>query len=85
MTSCRPRAGSPIDATGQRVLAPDLGHHLAAGLTQRLEKRIVEFADFDVLVLAERLEGFCIVGVELGERIGVLGVHHHGDDVAILR
>src|SRR5262249_56549699 len=50
-----------IDATGQWVLARDLRHHLTAGLAQRQEERVVEFSDFDVLVLVELLEGFCIV------------------------
>src|ERR1700738_793747 len=74
-----------IDATGQRVFAPDISHHLAAGLTQRLKKRIVKFSDLDVLVLAELLEGFCIVSVGLSEQIGVFAVYHRGDRIAVLR
>ena len=58
------------------VLAPDLCYHLATGFAQRLEKRIVEFSDFDVLVLAELLQEFCIVSVELGQRKGVFGLCH---------
>jgi hypothetical protein len=35
--------------------------------------------------LAELLEGFCIVGVELSERIGVFALYHRGNRIAILR
>src|SRR5215471_19361348 len=55
-----------------------------AGLSQGLEKRIVEFADLDGLVVSELFQGLGVVHVEFRERQRVLRIRQRRYRVAVV-
>src|SRR5258707_13166183 len=86
-----PVPGSPpegdvagVNAARQRVLLAGLRYDFAAGLSQGLQQRVVEFADLDGLVLSELFQGLGVVGVEFRERQRVLRIRHRRYRVAVV-
>src|SRR5215208_6356259 len=67
----------------QRVIASHISKHLTSELSERGDELIVKPQDFDALVLAQRLEGLRIAGVELSQHRRHLGGGGGLDDPAI--
>src|SRR5262249_31528529 len=73
-----------INATRQRILLRGVRQHFATCLPERLEEGVIELPDFDRGILAELLQGFGVVGIELRQRECVLRIRSRRYRVTIV-